>query len=294
MAHLSFHFTKHLPRVHTSQGLSDLLGYSDQLLEDGAISFEDLMHPHDYDIYEIIFKSENTLHTTSLNFRLRNSNGKIECVLGKLDRTYDLQHQHYRIDLSVQNVKTLPRTMEDAASILVFKTMMETTDDFIFFKDRNHVLMGASATLATMFGTVAHWSDLVGLTDYDIFEESEADAYYRLEKELFRDGESVQEKQIYTAKDGKTGWVDNRKYPIKDANGSIIGLYGIARDITQTHLLEEQLRQKQETLQLILDTAPIGIWLQNGKGKPSFVNRAFTQAMGIEEQEFLNSDHYIH
>ena len=235
-------------RVHFSQGLTELLGYDDSLLEEATITFKDLMHPHDYDVYESLFNPQITSQTLSVHGRMRHSHGKIVCVLGQVDRTYDVLNQRFCIDLSLQNVKTLPRTMEDAASIVAFKTMMETTDDFIFFKDRNHVFTGASATLAAMFGTVEHWSDLVGLIDYDVFQESEADVYYRLEKELFRSGKSVREKQSYTTKDGENGWVDNRKYPIKDANGFIIGLYGVARDITQTHLLEEQLRQKQETL----------------------------------------------
>lgn len=294
IARILFYYENGHSKVHSSQGFSTLLGYNDQLLENGTIHFKDLMHPHDDDIYENMFKSEITLQSTSLNFRVRHSNGKIVCVLGQFDRTYDVENQRYSIDLSLQNVKTLPRTMEDAASTSAFKLMMETTDDFIFFKDRNHVFTGASASLAALFKSIKHWSDLIGLTDYDVFEENLADEYYKLEKEVFNGAEIAREEQHFVTKDGKNGWVDNRKYPIKDSNGYIIGLYGIARDVTQTHLLEEKLREEHGTLQLILDYAPVGIWLQNGKGKLSFVNRAFTQAMGIEEKDFLNSDHYIH
>jgi diguanylate cyclase (GGDEF)-like protein/PAS domain S-box-containing protein len=289
-----FYYENGQSKVHSSQGFSTLLGYNDQLLEDGTIPFKDLIHPDDHDIYENIFKSETSLQTLSINFRIRHSNGKIICVMGLLDRTYAVGNQHYCIDLTLKDVKTLPRTMEDAASTLAFKLMMETTDDFIYFKDRNHVFTGASASLAALFKSIKHWSDLVGLTDYDVFEESLADEYYRLEKEVFSGAEIASEVQHFVTKEGKNGWVDNRKYPIKDSNGHIIGLYGIARDITQTHLLEERLREEHATLQLILDYAPVGIWLQNGKGKLSFVNRAFTQAMGIEEKDFLDAEHYIH
>lgn len=288
-----FYFENGHIRVHTSQGFRELLGYNDQLLEDGTIHFKDLIHPHDYDIYEMIFKSEITSNTLFVHCRLRHTNGKIVCLAGQFDRTYDVENRCYIIDLTLLDVKILPRTMEDAASTLAFKLMMETTDDFIFFKDRNHVFTGASASLAALFKSIKHWSDLIGLTDYDVFEESLADEYYKLEKEVFNGAEIAREEQHFVTKDGKNGWVDNRKYPIKDSNGHIIGLYGIARDVTQTHLLEEKLREEHGTLQLILDYAPVGIWLQNGKGKLSFVNRAFTQAMGIEEKDFLNSDHYI-
>jgi diguanylate cyclase (GGDEF)-like protein/PAS domain S-box-containing protein len=53
------------------------------------------------------------------------------------------------------------------------------------------------------------------------------------------------------------------------------------------------LRREHDTLQLILDHAPIGIWLQDGTGKIAFVNKAFCGAMGIAEERFLAVDHYV-
>jgi diguanylate cyclase (GGDEF)-like protein/PAS domain S-box-containing protein len=53
------------------------------------------------------------------------------------------------------------------------------------------------------------------------------------------------------------------------------------------------LRREHDTLQLILDHAPIGIWLQDGTGKIAFVNKAFCGAMGIAEERFLAVNHYV-
>ena len=48
-----------------------------------------------------------------------------------------------------------------------------------------------------------------------------------------KDGVSVaKEIQPFLRVDGRRGWVDNRKYAVHDPRGRIIGLYGIARDIT--------------------------------------------------------------
>ena len=58
-------------------------------------------------------------------------------------------------------------------------------------------------------------------------------------------------------------------------------------------VVEAALRRERETLQLILDHAPIGIWLQDGTGKIAFVNKAFCGAMGIAEERFLAVDHYV-
>ncbi len=49
---------------------------------------------------------------------------------------------------------------------------------------------------------------------------------------------------------------------------------------------------EQLSFRAILDTAPIGIWSQDEFGKLQFVNRAFCDAVGITEQQFLAVDHY--
>lgn len=55
---------------------------------------------------------------------------------------------------------------------------------------------------------------------------------------------------------------------------------------------ESKLLNERKTLQLILDNAPLGIWLQNRMGRLLFVNQAFCNAVGISEQKFLSVPHY--
>jgi PAS domain S-box-containing protein len=49
---------------------------------------------------------------------------------------------------------------------------------------------------------------------------------------------------------------------------------------------------EQRSFRVILNTAPIGIWSQDERGKLQFVNRAFCSAIGISEQRFLAVQHY--
>jgi len=93
-------------------------------------------------------------------------------------------------------------------------------------------------------------------------------------------------------RDGTTVWVGHRCRPIHDAEGHYLGRTGSNRDITARKLSEAALARERENMKLILDHAPIGIWLQDGTGKLSFVNRAFSMAMGIPEERFLAVDHY--
>lgn len=63
-------------------------------------------------------------------------------------------------------------------------------------------------------------------------------------------------------------------------------------NVRRKQRVAQTLQAQRDTLQLILDHAPIGIWLQNGQGKVAFANRAFCQAIGVPEDQFKAVDHY--
>jgi diguanylate cyclase (GGDEF)-like protein/PAS domain S-box-containing protein len=92
---------------------------------------------------------------------------------------------------------------------------------------------------------------------------------------------------------GRYRWVrDFGRVVERDANGHPLRVVGSFTDNTARLEAEHALREERETLRLIVDHAPIGIWLQDGKGKLSFVNQAFCNAMGISEERFLAAAHY--
>jgi hemerythrin-like metal-binding protein/PAS domain S-box-containing protein len=86
-----------------------------------------------------------------------------------------------------------------------------------------------------------------------------------------------------------------RGHLARDAAGELLTprrIVGTHVDITERKQSEEALRLGRENLQLILDNAPIGIWLQDGTGHMSFVNKAFCNAVGVNEAQFLAVPHY--
>ena len=225
----------------------------------------------------------------ALHLRLRQASGRIRCC--RVVYTRVAQPEGAQLTLRLQDARSLPRTPGDAMTSGL-RAMLENTNDFIYFKDRNYVITAASQTMVALCEPADHWAELIGQTDYDIFPEEYADIYYRLDQQVFAGAAIAQETQRYRTKTGQEGWVDNRKYPIRDDQGEVIGLFGIARDLTVQKQAEEALRREHKALQLVLDFAPIGIWLQDGKGKLSVVNKTFCDAMGIAEERFLAAPHY--
>ena len=273
--------------------VESMLGYRVGDFLNGAVLILALVHADDEDVVEAMLCSQpvSVLEPNVCNLRMRHANGRIRCLVARY--AYEVTNAGLLLNLHLRDAKSLFDIENAMASNSGFQSMMENTNDFIFVKDRHHVFTSASQTLVSVTHPSERWTDLIGQTDYDVFPEEYADIYYRLEKQVFAGATVANEVQEYQTVDGLKGWVDNRKYPIRNAQGEITGLFGIARVITDQVRAEQALRQERETLKLILDYAPIGIWLQDGKGKLAFVNKAFCQATGITEEQFLSVDHYV-
>jgi diguanylate cyclase (GGDEF)-like protein/PAS domain S-box-containing protein len=257
-AKLRLGLTDRLPVLSVSDGIEALLGFKpgDFLL--ATVSLQDRIHPHDSDIAAILFSLEIENQASRFNIRLRHADGRIRCVKATCTREV-APGGEVILDLFLQDAKSLWQAQLDEPTMALFKAMTENTGDFIFFKDRNHVFTAANEPVVPTADSGQRWPDLVGLTDYDLLPEEYADYYYRLEKEVFAGKPAASEVQAAPSRDGKGGWLDNRKYPIRDSNGEIVGLFGIARDVTDRRRVEEALRESKELLQLFIEHAPAAL-----------------------------------
>lgn len=259
-----------LPILSVTDSIEALLGFTADDYLSGRVSLRQQIHPHDSDIAERLFSPGDPAASGTFNLRLRHANGRIHCIRGQYGKAFG--PQGLVLNLLLQDAKTLKRTLSDASTMVNFTAMMENTDDFIYFKDRNHVFTGASQTLVSLCDPAEHWTDLLGQTDYDVFPETYADIYYRLEKQIFSGMPVAHETQEILAKDGKKGWVDNRKYPIRDEQGEIIGLYGIARDITESKRAEAAVKESNDRLTAVMENLTEGLIMADHAGLVNYWN----------------------
>lgn len=272
-----------------SGSIEELLGVSVDDLLSGRVSLQERVHPHDQDIADRLFAADSPTGSGSYNIRVRHADGRIRCLKATYDRQPADNRNGCLLDLLLQDVRTLPRTYHAETSAVDYLAMMENTDDYIYFKDRNHVFTGASQTLVSLCQPAEHWSDLIGRTDYDLFPEEYADIYYSLEKQVFAGEPVAQEVQEYLTTDGRKGWVDNRKYPIHDENGAIVGLYGIARDITRLVQSEKTLAESEERFRALSEAAFGGIIIHD-RGRILACNKGLSEMTGFSYQELIGMD----
>ncbi|NOQ63940.1 MAG: PAS domain S-box protein [Methyloprofundus sp.] len=278
--------------IHIDTGIHDFLGYKINDLLSSKLHFSKLIHEDDQDITSDLFSLASQTVSKTINFRCRQKNGRIICLKGCYCKQYNQASDTLTIQLQLIDAKSITTALNAHLLESNFTAMMDNSDDYIYFKDRNHVFTGASQTLVNLTDPSEHWKDLLGKTDYDVFPKAYADTYYQLEKQVFS-GELEVAHEIQEILDiqGNSGWVDNRKYPIKDTSGTIIGLFGIARDITGSKLLEASLQESEERFQTAFIQAPLGIAIIDSlTGDFYDINPAYAKIVGstIEELKAIN------
>jgi PAS domain S-box-containing protein len=274
--------TDRLRVLSVSDGIEALLGFKAEDFHASRVNLPERIHAQDSDIAETLFSARSPRNSGTIHLRLRHLDGRIRLFRGYFSKNTGADGAVV-LELLLQDAKSLWLNDGDQASTINFRAMMENTEDYIYFKDRNHVFTGASQTLVALTEPAEIWTDLLGKTDYDVFPEEYADIYYRLEKEVFAGISVAHEVQQTLTTDGKQGWIDNRKYPIANEHGEIVGLWGIARDITERMVVEETLRASEESLRESQSIAGIGNYLYNIQTGEWSSSEVLDELLGIDK-----------
>ncbi len=242
--------------VSVGEDVESLFGYRREEFLTARVQLQDRIHPEDASLAATLFSPKSALTSASVNLRIRHADGRIRCLKTRYAKS-DVRGDGVKLDLWMENVRRV-REPGDAILIASFKSLIEHTDDYIFLKNCNHMILAASRSVANFTESAKQASELVGKTDYDIHTEAVADAAYRLECKAFAEGRRVNEIQKMWTRDGTQRWIDNRKYPINGPDGEIIGILGVAPDITVYMEAEGRLRESEESLQQAQKIAGIG------------------------------------
>ena len=78
--------------------------------------------------------------------------------------------------------------------------------------------------------------------------------------------------------------------PLYDANGTVIGVTGVGRDITDRKERERELQQKRKRLQVLFDEAPDPIFVTDADGRFTNVNEKATAKLGYTREELLEME----
>jgi diguanylate cyclase (GGDEF)-like protein/PAS domain S-box-containing protein len=161
-------------------------------------------------------------------------------------------------------------------------TLIDTIPDMIWVKDVNGVYLACNRRFERFFGSEE--ANIVGKTDYDFVSEKQA-AFFRGNdrKAMENDGPSSYEERVVYADDGHEELIETIKTPMRDRQGHVLGVLGIARDITDRKAAEENLRITAS----VFDNSQEAILITDADNAIVNVNSAFTKITGYSREEVL-------
>jgi len=116
--------------------------------------------------------------------------------------------------------------------------MIEAIPDLIFFKDADSKFLGCNKAFEKYINKKSE--EIVGLTEYDLFGETEASGYVQSDKQIIDSSEPIRTTNWVEYPDGQRCLYYTLKTPYFDSENHLLGIIGISRDITEM----EETRQR--------------------------------------------------
>lgn len=162
-------------------------------------------------------------------------------------------------------------------------TLIDNNSDAIFMIDSDGFFLETNNTMEQISGYSAF--ELLGRNFSQLLPRTELPKVReRFNKGII--GETQEYETSVIHKDGSEILINVKTFPIK-INGKIIGLYGIARDITSIKKMLDELQSAKTQLESFINNHTDSISLTNLQGEIQFVNNAFTTTFGFTKEEVI-------
>lgn len=263
--------------------MADMLDYAPQDMLGRPV--EEFMFPEDLDSHARRMRARHEGRDETYERRFRRNDGSQVWTLASVKAVADGQGR-FAGSFGMFTDITARKQAEDALnrSEAMLRTLLDAIPDLIWLKDAQGVFLTCNETFERFLG--AGREAIVGGTDYDFMDKELADSFRDSDKKAIEaDSPSKYEEWLTFHDNLYRGLFETVKVPMKDSSGKLMGVLGIARDVTESRRVQDQLRLSERDLRAVLNNLPsmVGYWDKSLHCR--LANRAYRDWFGVDQEK---------
>ena len=178
---------------------------------------------------------------------------------------------------------------------VLLKAIINQVPELLYAKDTKGRFMAANDVVARDNG-LKRAEELIGKTDFDLFPADVAQGFFDVEQEIIASGKPmVDMEELRVDESGGTKWLLTTKVPMKDDRGEIVGLIGVARNITERKRAEQDSKAERALFRAMIDQVPDYLFIKDTQSRFVVANRAVAADLGLKPEDLIGkSDFDLH
>jgi len=169
-------------------------------------------------------------------------------------------------------------------NLALLRGITESTTDAVFVKDLQGRYLMMNPAGARFLGRRVE--EVIGKDDTELFEGENGREVMERDRQVLQSGEMQTFEESGTAAGVSRTYLSN-KGPYRDADGKVVGLLGICRDVTDRKRAEEEMRQSQQKLRIHFEHTPLAVVEWDLKFRVTDWNPSAERMFGYSRQEAI-------
>ena len=139
------------------------------------------------------------------------------------------------------------------------RALFNSSQDLIWLKDPEGVYLACNPMFERFFGASA--AQIVGKSDYDFVDRALADFFLSHDRAVIEKQQPCSNEEWLTFADNQyRGLFETVKTPIFDDAGQLMGVMGVARDISERERIADSIKAHEQQLSYVLEATGEGVW----------------------------------
>jgi diguanylate cyclase (GGDEF)-like protein/PAS domain S-box-containing protein len=178
--------------------------------------------------------------------------------------------------------KTLRDTLSRQEAIL------DNIPDMVWLKDLDSRFLVVNEAFVKASGITK--VELIGKTDFDFWPLDLAERYRNDDVEVMRFGKRKKIEETLFQSKAEDIWIETIKSPVYDEQGEVVGITGIARNVTDRKRAFDELATSEAKYRELVQSAKSIILRFDTSGRITFFNEFAQSFFGYTQQEILGRD----